>query len=205
MRAWHKSGKKLSPEPVLPRSIKPYATIRTQEYSFLNICKQHALTHLPLEKMAAILQTIFSDAFPWMKNPVFLLKFHWILLLRVQLPSIGLDNCLALNRCQAIIWTNADRIHWWIYATLGGDELILFWLMKNLLTFTLIWFIIWCECRWLGSESRVSALLTLSVTYIDRLIRVEFLSILWYFDLVSFFAENTHLSFFLFSLHQSKS
>ena len=24
---------------------------------------------------------------------------------------------------QAIIWTNADRVHWRIYAALGGDEL----------------------------------------------------------------------------------
>ena len=30
---------------------------------------------------------------------------------------------LAPNRRQAIIWTNADPIHWRIYAVLGGDEL----------------------------------------------------------------------------------
>ena len=47
--------------------------------------------------------------------------------LRVQLTitSIGLDNGLALNRQQAIIWTNADTIHWRIYAAPGGDELIM--------------------------------------------------------------------------------
>ena len=28
------------------------------------------------------------------------------------------------NRRQAIIWTNADPIHWQIYAALGGDELM---------------------------------------------------------------------------------
>ena len=45
--------------------------------------------------------------------------------LRVHLKkkSIGLDNGLALNKQQAIIWTNADLIHWRIYAALGGDEL----------------------------------------------------------------------------------
>ena len=37
------------------------------------------LTHLPLDKMAAILQTMFSDAFSWMKSFVFWLKFHWSL------------------------------------------------------------------------------------------------------------------------------
>ena len=37
--------------------------------------------------------------------------------------SIGLDDGLAPNRRQAFIWTNADPIHWRIYAALGGDEL----------------------------------------------------------------------------------
>ena len=37
--------------------------------------------------------------------------------------KIGLDNGLAPNRRQAIIWTNADIIHWRIYTALGGDEL----------------------------------------------------------------------------------
>ena len=37
-------------------------------------------------------------------------------------PSIGLDNVLAPNRRQTIIWTNADPIHWRIFAP-GGDEL----------------------------------------------------------------------------------
>ena len=36
----------------------------------------------------------------------------------------GLDNGLAPNRLQAIIWTtNTDPVHWCIYAALGGDEL----------------------------------------------------------------------------------
>ena len=43
-----------------------------------------SLTHLPLDKMAAISQTMFSDAFPWMKICV-LLTFHWSLYIRVQL------------------------------------------------------------------------------------------------------------------------
>ena len=30
---------------------------------------------------------------------------------------------LALNRRQAIIWTNADPLHWRTYVALGGDEL----------------------------------------------------------------------------------
>ena len=83
------------------------------------------VTHLPLNKMDTVSQTDFSDAFSWMINFVFWLKFHWNFFpLRVQLtkPSIGLDNGLAPNRRQAIIWTNADPVHWRIYAALGGDE-----------------------------------------------------------------------------------
>ena len=46
---------------------------------------QHILlTHLPLDKMTAISQMIFSVAFLWMKSCVFWLKFHWSLFLRVQ-------------------------------------------------------------------------------------------------------------------------
>ena len=39
-----------------------------------------------------------------------------------QYPSIGLDNGLVPNRQQGIIWTNADRIRWRIYAALLGTE-----------------------------------------------------------------------------------
>ena len=92
----------------------------------MNICKVNdiqgccLMTHIPLDKMAAISQTIFSDAFSLMKNFVFCLKFHWSVLgSNWQLPSIGLDNGLVPNRRQAIIWP----IHRHIYAALGGVEL----------------------------------------------------------------------------------
>ena len=42
------------------------------------------LTH-DLNKMVTILQTTFSNAFSWMKMYEFRLRFHWSLLLRVQL------------------------------------------------------------------------------------------------------------------------
>ena len=45
----------------------------------------HNLTHLPMDKMAAISQRTFLNTFPWMKSFVFWLKFHWSLFLRVQL------------------------------------------------------------------------------------------------------------------------
>ena len=42
-----------------------------------------------------------------MKN-VFLFKFRWSVFLKVQLTLA--HNGLALNRRQAIIWTDADRV-----------------------------------------------------------------------------------------------
>ena len=36
------------------------------------------------------------------------------------------DNGLASNRRQAILWTNADPIHWRIYVALWRDELIIY-------------------------------------------------------------------------------
>ena len=47
--------------------------------------KWQYFTHLPLDKMAAISPTIFSDAFSWTNSFVFWLKFPWSLFLRVQL------------------------------------------------------------------------------------------------------------------------
>ena len=61
-----------------------------------------------------------------------------------EYPSPG--NGLAPYRRQAIIWTNADQVHWCIYAPLGGDELI-----KSFHAFSyIIWF------TWHFSHSRAS-------------------------------------------------
>ena len=36
---------------------------------------------------------------------------------------MGFNNGFAPNKWQAIIWTNADPIHWSVYVAQGGDEL----------------------------------------------------------------------------------
>ena len=76
------------------------------------------LTHWGQDKIAAISQTTFSDPFSGMKMYKFWLTFHWSLFPRIQLTisSIGSDDGLAPTRRQAIIWTNADPIHWRVYA-----------------------------------------------------------------------------------------
>ena len=51
-------------------------------YSTCQVYLVECLTHLSLAKMVAISQTMFSNAFSWMKSLVFGSKFHWSLFLR---------------------------------------------------------------------------------------------------------------------------
>ena len=83
-------------------------------------------THLPLDKMAAILSDdIFKRIFLNENVRIFIkvsLKFvpkgpNW------QLVSIGSGNGLAPNRQQAINRSNDGPVYRRIYAALGGDEL----------------------------------------------------------------------------------
>ena len=78
----------------------------------------------PLDKMATVLA---DDNF----KCIFLNKNYGILIC-ISLkfvPRSPIDNKPALiqittpNKPQAITWTNADPVHWCIYAALGGDEL----------------------------------------------------------------------------------
>ena len=52
---------------------------------YVRISPFACLTHWGRDKMHAIFQTTFSNGFYWMKIYEFQLKFHWSLLLRVQL------------------------------------------------------------------------------------------------------------------------
>ena len=94
------------------------------------IChRQDMVNSSPVDKMAAISQTIFSDVFSWVKSFVFWLKFNWSLFLRVswQYHSIDLDNSLGPNRRQAIIWINAEPFYLRIYATLYRGRWVNSW------------------------------------------------------------------------------
>ena len=135
-----------------PRSLLPYSFTMLFQLQYMQpqtpsvqsaatIIYKSPLTHLPLDKMVAISQTIFSHAFSWMKHLYFDYNFtdvcsqgsNW------QSSSIGLDNGLAPNRWQAIIWTNADPINWRIYATLGGDELTQMFIVSVCKSLSTVW------------------------------------------------------------------
>ena len=98
--------------------MEPLQTVQITKQKQSEVKPRAYLTHLLLDKMAAISQTIFSDAFSWMKRCAFWSKCHWSLF-----PRVHLTITQHQFRRQAIIWTNADPIHWRMYAALGGDEL----------------------------------------------------------------------------------
>ena len=47
-----------------------------------------SLTHLPLDQMTAISQTIFSNALSWLISSISSLKIHWILFINPVLVQI---------------------------------------------------------------------------------------------------------------------
>ena len=73
-----------------------------------------SLTHWGQDKMAAIFQTMFSNAFSWMRILVFWLKFHWSLFPRVQLTifqhwfrkwlGVGQATSHCLNQWWLVDW-----------------------------------------------------------------------------------------------------
>ena len=74
-------------------------------------------------KWPPLWQTTISNAFSWMKMIEFRFDFYWVQGSRLQWAGIASGNGLAPIRRQAIIWTNADTVHWRTYAALGRDEL----------------------------------------------------------------------------------
>ena len=74
------------------------------------LCTQPKLTHWGPDKMAAIFQTTFSNAFSWMKMYEFRFRFHWSLFLRVQLTIYHYLN-------------QGWKVYWRIYVSLGLNEL----------------------------------------------------------------------------------
>ena len=68
----------------------------------------------------------FADDVFWCifvnENVYIVIKISLSLFLSLQstITQFGLNNNVALNRRQAIIWTNADPIRWRIYAAIGG-------------------------------------------------------------------------------------
>ena len=95
---------------------------RTNSFS----CEMCLLTHWGRDKMAAISQMAFSNAFSWKKKYKFRLRFHWSLFLRVQLTIFQHWFRLWLGAYQA---TSFYLSQWWldyqrIYASPGLNDLM---------------------------------------------------------------------------------
>ena len=108
-----------------------YSQMDTNEPGHLQLCK--ILTHWSWDKMAAILQTKHSTAFPKMKMYEFPLKFHWSLFPRIQKQLTIYSYSWALVKIMA--WRQATSHYlnqWWLsllthmYASLGCNDLTLY-------------------------------------------------------------------------------
>ena len=80
-----------------------------------------ALTHWVQDKMAAIFQTTFLNAFSWMKMYDFILIFHSSLFQRVQL--IILQLWFSANQVRTHYLNQWWLIYWHIYGSLSLNEL----------------------------------------------------------------------------------
>ena len=86
---WHSRNQTLIPQktPHSSPSWLNYVVSIVRIWDKTDQIYQHstALTHWGRDKMDAILQTAFSNAFSWMKTHKFRLRFHWSLFLRFEL------------------------------------------------------------------------------------------------------------------------
>ena len=78
-------------------------------------------TSWPRQKVTVIFQTTFSYAFSWMEMYKFLLRFHWSLFPRTQLPIsiFPITNILF----PIMAWRRPGLVYWRIYASLSLNEL----------------------------------------------------------------------------------
>ena len=79
------------------------------------------LTHWGRDKMAAIFQTTFSNAFSWMKMYEFRLRFHWSLFLRFQLTIS--HHWFWFDQATSHYLNQGWKVYWCIYASLSLNEL----------------------------------------------------------------------------------
>ena len=104
----------------IPRIVRLVSASLCFVLAHTNLLYSAALTYHPLDKMAAISQTIFSNAFSWIKRVLFWLIFHCNLFIRVQLTitphwfvsgsmseshDVFLELiCCVCSRCQTGAW-----------------------------------------------------------------------------------------------------
>ena len=99
---------------------------QTQQPCWPRITGELPLTHRGWDKVAAILQTIFSNAFSWMEMH----EFHFKISLKF-VREVRSNNIPALVQIMAWHWPGDKPLsepmmvsHWHIYASLGLNELV---------------------------------------------------------------------------------
>ena len=101
--------------------ISKIASLRLQ----LDLPEVNELTDWVQDKMAAIFQITFSDAFSGMKMYRFQLRFHWRLFPRVQITIFQylFRKWLGADQATSHYLKQWWLVYWWIYASLDLNEL----------------------------------------------------------------------------------
>ena len=104
----------------------PYSRNRRKPNTSVLIFHGIYLSHLSLDKTAAILPRTFLNAFPWMESFVFWFEFHWRLFPKVQLTIshhwyrkwLGAEQAIIKPLPEPILtqFTDAYMLHY------GGDQ-----------------------------------------------------------------------------------
>ena len=109
--------------PILISTYQYNESLRSSPYR-LTAEDPTQLTHLPPDKMAAISQTVFSNAFSSMKMYKFLSRFHWYLFLRNQLTIFQhwFRWWLGIGQVTSHYLNQWWLVYWRIYASLWHTE-----------------------------------------------------------------------------------
>ena len=112
--AWRLFGDKPLSEPMLTRFTDAYTALGGDE-----------LTHRGRDKIAAILQMIFWNAFSWMKMYDLRLKYQWNLCVGVQLTIFQhwFRKWLGADQATSHYLKQWWLIYWRMYVSLGLSEL----------------------------------------------------------------------------------
>ena len=118
-----------------------------QSFSCVVHTRHHGvLTFWGRDKMAAISQTTFSNAFSWMKMQEFRLRFNWNMFERFEVTNFQhwFSQCFGATQVTSHYLNQWWLFSWRIHASLGLDELML---LPHRLHHHLVVTNVWCSCR----------------------------------------------------------
>ena len=126
----------------------------------------HSLTHWGQDKIAAITQTTFSNAFSWMTMYEFRLSFHWNLFLMCELTIFQrwFRQWLGADQATRHYLNQSCLVYWCIHGSLGVTRLALFYFIWHMATYRCLH-----VCTWFNWYLMRSVLFLLDIHVLYRI------------------------------------